>query len=277
MGIAALVLGIIAIILAFFGGVGGIVLGIAAVILGVLGRRAAERDGLPTGSATAGLITGIIGIVLGGLIFAACLKCASGCAEIARGIARLGESQPTVDEIFRLEAAYYETEHADAKGDLAPRRFVSAGPTPAKVPCQEQPVVVTAEEWRAAGWEPLRFAMEGPTRFQFQAIASGEGQDAQVIVTVRTDPNCKGIPAQLNHRMIIDEEGHPTVLQSGFSSGPSSQPGRPGHRRRGVAPFGAPRPGSEAPPPTDVPDGVPPPRQLPPPRPAPAPAPAPAR
>jgi hypothetical protein len=260
MGVAALVLGIIAVLLAFFGGVGGIVLGIAAVILGVLGRRAAERDGLPTGSATAGLITGIIGIVLGGLIFAACLKCASGCAEVARGIARLGEAQVTVDEIFRLEGAYYETEHVDGQGDLAAKRFLSAGPTPAKVPCQDQPVPLTPEDWRATGWGPLQFAPEGPTRFQFQTVATGTGKDATLTVIVRTDPNCKGVPAEFKQRMAIDEEGRPYVLHgAGYTAGPGSQPARR-HRRPGPGPLGAPAPGAlpgqKAPPPAPA---VPPP------------------
>src|SRR5512146_2208666 len=126
MGVAALVLGIIAIVLAFFGGVGGIILGIAAVVLGVLGRRAAERDGLPQGSATAGMVTGIVGIVLGAAIFAACVSCAKGCAEVARGIARLGEARGTMEEIARLEMAHFEAERVDAKGNLLPKTYASA-------------------------------------------------------------------------------------------------------------------------------------------------------
>jgi len=242
MGVAALVLGIIAILLAFFGGIGGIVLGIAAVILGVLGRRTAERDGLPTGSATAGLVTGIVGIVLGGLIFAACLKCASGCAEVARGLARLGEAQATVDEIFRLEAAYYETEHLDPKGNLLPRRFVSAGPTPTKVPCQERPLNVSRADWSAGGWDTLQFGFDGATPFQFEAVASGTGKTAYVTVIVRTDPNCKGTPAELRHRMAVDEEGRPYVQHSTLG-GPASRPSRR-HLRWGS---GAPGPGPSGP------------------------------
>jgi hypothetical protein len=271
MGVAALVLGIIALILAFFGGVGGIILGIAAVILGVLGRRAAERDGLPTGSATAGLVTGVIGILLGGLVFAACLKCASGCAEMARDFAQLQEAQGPVDEILRRQGGFYETEHVDAKGNLAPKRFVSAGPTPAKVPCQNKPVTLTAEDWQQGGWGPLQFSLEGPTPFQFQAVATGTGPDSEVIVIVRTDPSCKGVPVEAKQRMAIDEEGHPFVQHGGFSRGaPGSQPTmrrRPGrHSRPGVlapapaAPEGsAPAPDEPAPDPAaDPAPGAPP-------------------
>jgi hypothetical protein len=252
MGVAALVLGIIAVLLAFFGGIGGIVLGIAAVILGVLGRRAAERDGLPTGSATAGLVTGIVGVVLGGLIFAACLKCASGCAEAVRGLARLGEAQATVDQIFRLEAAYYETEHLDPQGSLLPGQFVSAGPTPAKVPCQDRPLNVTQADWAAAGWGTLQFGFEGATPFQFETVATGTGKTAQVTIIVRTDPNCKGVPAEVRHRMAVDEEGRPYVQHTTFGGGPASRPGRrPLRQGPGALAPGAPPPEVEPP----LPDG----------------------
>jgi hypothetical protein len=244
MGVAALVLGIIAIILAFFGGVGGIILGIAAVVLGVLGRRAAERDGLPQGSATAGMVTGIIGIVMGAAIFAVCVKCASGCAEVARGIARLGEARATVEEIARLEMAYYESERVDPKGSLQPKTFASAGAVPAKVPCQERPVMLTPEDWKAAGWDKIHFAPSGPTMFQFEAIAKGEGKNARLDIIVRADPRCDGTLADLHQRMAIDEDGRPYLVQTGY--------GQPTGRyrrgiRRGGAPGPVPEPGVEPP------------------------------
>ena len=247
MGVAALVLGIIAIILAFFGGVGGIILGIAAVVLGVLGRRAAERDGLPQGSATAGMVTGIVGIVLGAAIFAACVKCASGCAEVARGIARLGEARVTMEEIGRLEMAYFESERVDGKGNLLPRTFASAGAVPTKVPCQEKPVMVTPEDWKAAGWEKVHFAPSGPTMFQFETLAKGEGNAARLDIIARTDPRCDGTVADLRLRLAVDQEGRPYLIQSPF--GP--QGGKAGYRRgvrRGAAPGLQPEPGAEAPP-----------------------------
>jgi hypothetical protein len=67
-GIAGLVLGIISIPLACCG-YGGIVLGILGIVFGYLGRKKADQ-GLATnrGQATAGLITGAVGLVLGILI-----------------------------------------------------------------------------------------------------------------------------------------------------------------------------------------------------------------
>ncbi len=63
MGIASLVCGIITLVLAVFSasglGVVGVILGIIGIILGALGRK----DPLQHGTATAGLITSIIGLI----------------------------------------------------------------------------------------------------------------------------------------------------------------------------------------------------------------------
>lgn len=66
MGIAAMVLGILSCCLFCLYGVVSVVLGILAVVFGIKGRKRAEQ-GLADnhGQAQAGLITGIIGIILG--------------------------------------------------------------------------------------------------------------------------------------------------------------------------------------------------------------------
>jgi uncharacterized protein DUF4190 len=68
-GTAALVLGIVAVVLSWTV-VGGIVLGILAVIFGTVGRvRVKHGEADNRRSANAGIITGVVGIVLaGGLI-----------------------------------------------------------------------------------------------------------------------------------------------------------------------------------------------------------------
>ncbi|EST33895.1 hypothetical protein M878_11840 [Streptomyces roseochromogenus subsp. oscitans DS 12.976] len=66
MGVAALVLGILSICLFCLYGVVSLVLGILAVVFGIKGRRRAELgEATNHGQAQAGLIMGIIGIVLG--------------------------------------------------------------------------------------------------------------------------------------------------------------------------------------------------------------------
>ncbi|PZT68437.1 DUF4190 domain-containing protein [Streptomyces sp. SW4] len=66
MGIAAMVLGILACCLFCFYGVVSVVLGILAIVFGVKGRRRAERgEATNHGQAQAGLVMGVIGLVLG--------------------------------------------------------------------------------------------------------------------------------------------------------------------------------------------------------------------
>lgn len=71
MGTAALVVGIIALILAVLFFPLGILLGIVAAVLGFLGRKkAARREATNRGQATAGLVLGLVALLVGGLIAA---------------------------------------------------------------------------------------------------------------------------------------------------------------------------------------------------------------
>ncbi|MEU6386494.1 DUF4190 domain-containing protein [Streptomyces bauhiniae] len=65
-GTAALVLGILSIVLFCLYGVASLILGVIAVILGVQGRRRADRgEATNRGQAQAGFVLGIIGIIVG--------------------------------------------------------------------------------------------------------------------------------------------------------------------------------------------------------------------
>ena len=75
MGVASLVLGIIAIIIGLFsaGTLGwfGAILAIIGIILGAVGRKNPEKSGL----ATAGLVCSIIGLILCLIVYIACVAC----------------------------------------------------------------------------------------------------------------------------------------------------------------------------------------------------------
>lgn len=75
MGVASLVLGIIAIIIGLFsaGALGwfGAILAIIGIILGAVGRKNPEKRGL----ATAGLVCSIIGLILCLIVYIACVAC----------------------------------------------------------------------------------------------------------------------------------------------------------------------------------------------------------
>ncbi len=82
MGVASLVLGIIALVLAVFsaGTLGwlGSIIAILGIILGALGRKNAEKKGM----ATAGLVCSIIALSLGLLMYIACVACIGGAAGL---------------------------------------------------------------------------------------------------------------------------------------------------------------------------------------------------
>ena len=83
MAVASLVLGIISIVLNFFGlGIVSIILAIVGVILGALGRKNPEKKGM----ATAGLVCSIIGLVIGIIFMVACASCAGGLASMATSL-----------------------------------------------------------------------------------------------------------------------------------------------------------------------------------------------
>ena len=71
MATAALVLGILALITSFTV-IGGLLLGLLAVIFGVIGlRRARQGLALGRGRAIAGIVLGVLGILLAGVLIAA--------------------------------------------------------------------------------------------------------------------------------------------------------------------------------------------------------------
>lgn len=84
MGIAALVLGIVATVLGAIG-LGfpiGTITGIVGIILGALGRKTPEKAAI----STAGLVCSIIGLILSILFWVLCVACA-GAISAAGGFA----------------------------------------------------------------------------------------------------------------------------------------------------------------------------------------------
>ena len=79
MAIASLILGIISLILSFFGlGIISVFTAIIGIILGVLGRKDPEKKGM----ATAGLVCSIIALVLGIIMWIACAAVVGGAAAL---------------------------------------------------------------------------------------------------------------------------------------------------------------------------------------------------
>ena len=79
MAIASLVLGIISLVLSFFGlGMISVFTAIIGIILGVLGRKDPEKKGM----ATAGLVCSIIALVIGVIMWIACAAVVGGAASL---------------------------------------------------------------------------------------------------------------------------------------------------------------------------------------------------
>lgn len=109
IGLASLIVGIVAILLAIFLFPLGILLGIVAVVLGIVGRSRAKRGRATNrGQATAGLVTGIVAVVIGGLI----------AVFVGNFLA------DNADEITELSDCLQSAGDADAQADCR-RRFES--------------------------------------------------------------------------------------------------------------------------------------------------------
>ena len=84
--IAALILGIVSLVLAWFYMINIVALACAIVglVLATKGRKAAAAAGTPSGLGTAGLVLSIIGLVfaaIGFLTCTVCVICTVGCAQ----------------------------------------------------------------------------------------------------------------------------------------------------------------------------------------------------
>ncbi len=88
---ASLVLGIVAVVLGWFGffAIAGLVCGIIGLVMSIGVRKAAQAEGFElSGSAKAGFVLSIIGVILCGVLFIACVACAGaiGSAGMAAGL-----------------------------------------------------------------------------------------------------------------------------------------------------------------------------------------------
>lgn len=91
MAIAGLVLSIVGLALSFFGGWLSIValpISVVGLILAIVGGKQLRAAGQPAGVATAGLVVGIIAVVISGIFFftcGICLLCVSNAINEAVG------------------------------------------------------------------------------------------------------------------------------------------------------------------------------------------------
>jgi hypothetical protein len=88
---------------------------------------------------------------------------------------------------------YYETgERVSRTGQVLPRAFPAAGPTPERVPCGKKPVKTPESEWETKGWRALEFAIQTPHYYQYQVIVEGTGKQATFTARAQGDLDCDG-------------------------------------------------------------------------------------
>ena len=95
-GLIALILGVLAVVFSFIPvlSYSAIPMAIAALILGILGRKADRQKGL----ATAGMIVGIVAIVLG-VIFSICYTCTACTAAAIDEYSQTEEGQSLLNDL----------------------------------------------------------------------------------------------------------------------------------------------------------------------------------
>ncbi len=90
--IAGFVLGIVGIIFGFLGtffSIIGLPIAIVGLVLSVMGRKQLIANGLPSGIGTAGLVLGIIAVVLTAIFFFTCGICVICAADALNDLANL--------------------------------------------------------------------------------------------------------------------------------------------------------------------------------------------
>ena len=77
LAITGFVLGIVSVVLCWFGVFSFLALPLAIVglVLSIVGGKKLKANNMPTGLATAGLVIGIISVVLTGIVFVSCGLC----------------------------------------------------------------------------------------------------------------------------------------------------------------------------------------------------------
>ena len=107
MAVASLVLGIVAIVFSIIPGLFfiGIIAGVIGIVLGVLAKKQLTAANQPTGMATGGMVTSIIGAALGLIIWLACMACSSaalkGINDAAKEIKKNPEAMKQLDDSMK--------------------------------------------------------------------------------------------------------------------------------------------------------------------------------
>lgn len=108
LAIAALVLGIVSIVLAWFYMVNivAVVAGVVGLVLAIMAGKSYKELGQKNGMATAGLVLSIIGLafsLIGFFVCTVCVCCAANAVNTAVSTGDLGDLQELADQLSQLQ------------------------------------------------------------------------------------------------------------------------------------------------------------------------------
>jgi hypothetical protein len=139
MAVASLVLGILGLIASIIPPlfVVGVPLALIATVLGVVSRRTAAQNQQPTGLATGGMVTGIIGVMIGVAMYAACAGIMNRAKEMSKDPKKMQEAfekNKEFQEAFKKAIEESQNEGAPGAPGAAPKSPAAQPASPAAAP-----------------------------------------------------------------------------------------------------------------------------------------------
>ena len=119
------------------------------------------------------------------------------------------EATMNLRKLFDSEISYYESEHADDKGNILPRGFApSSDWTPAKTCCGKPGDKCQPDEKTFAGatWQALNFSLDDPYYYQYRVVQKPDG----FIVEARGDLDCDGVFSLFRREGRVTADGNVT-------------------------------------------------------------------
>ena len=123
MAVAALVLGILGTLLSIIPPLFylGIPLALIGLILGIVARKSAASNQQPTGMATAGLVLGVIGLVIGMAMFALCSFIVHKGAQMANDPTLQKQYNKDFDDAFKKALEESQKQQTQQPAQPAPK------------------------------------------------------------------------------------------------------------------------------------------------------------
>jgi len=119
------------------------------------------------------------------------------------------EATMNLRKLFDSEVSYYESEHADSRGNILARKFApSADWTPPQSCCRfpDGKCPVDPSLWQAETWTALNFSIDDPSYYQYRVV---QQKDA-FVVEAKGDLNCNGVFSLFRRTGSITSDGNVT-------------------------------------------------------------------